>query len=116
MIQNFHYASGLPFKLADANRFAVAIASNGNIERLFLYDKGRIFREKGTFECIFDAILENVSIQALCLSLSSASMKDIVRRNCIGNSKLGRNTTLKRFGFIYIPVASITLLSMVTRG
>jgi hypothetical protein len=103
MIRNFHYAIGLPLKLADANRFAVAIASNDNIERLFLYDKGRIFREEGTFECMFDAFLKNSSIQALCLTLSFASIEDIVGRNCIGNSKLGSNTTLKRLGFFYIP-------------
>ena len=49
-----HNANRRPLTLIDANKVAVAIASNNNIKNLDLYDK---FDERGSFECVFNVVL-----------------------------------------------------------
>ena len=97
--KSFSYSVIIPLTLSDAKRFAVAIASNGNIEILVFADfvlDGCVFREEGTLECIFDAVLDN-GVRVLCLIMELSSNKKIVKRLCTGTtqSKLATNTTLK---------------------
>lgn len=89
----FFYCSFFPLLLADAKRFARAISSNGNITALSLMG-GRqgFFREEGTFERVFDAILEQGAVKGLQLTL--LSFNEIVKRASSG-SGLATNTTLK---------------------
>lgn len=89
----FFYSSFFPLKLSDANNFAGAISSNGNITALSLMG-GRqgFFREEGTFECVFDAILNQGAVRGLQLTL--LSFNEIVKRAST-QSDLATNTTLK---------------------
>jgi len=86
--------------LAEAKKFAGAIASNGNITALSLMGgKQGLFREEGTFECVFDAVLNGGAVKGLQLTL--LSFNDIVKRSCcadsssMSSSNLATNTTLK---------------------
>lgn len=89
----FFYCSFFPLTLSDAKRFAEAISSNGNITALSLMGgrKG-FFREDGTFECVFDAILKQGAVRGLQLTL--LSFNEIVKRAST-RSALANNTTLK---------------------
>jgi len=89
----FFYCSFFPLTSSDAKRFAEAISSNGNITALSLMG-GRqgFFREDGTFECVFDAILKQGAVKGLQLTL--LSFNDIVKRAST-RSGLAANTTLK---------------------
>jgi len=89
----FFYSSFFPLKLSDAKKFAGAITSNGNITALSLMG-GRqgFFREEGTFERVFDAILDQGAVRGLQLTL--LSFNDIVKRAST-SSDLATNTTLK---------------------
>ena len=93
----FFYCGFFPLTLAEAKKFAGAIASNGNITALSLMG-GRqgLFREEGTFERVFDAVLNRGAVKGLQLTL--LSFNDIVKRGCAGSSmssNLATNTTLK---------------------
>lgn len=89
----FFYSSFFPLTLVDAEKFAEAIRSNGNITALSLMG-GRqgFFREEGTFECVFDAVLNEGAVKGLQLTL--LSFNDIVKRAST-SSDLAKNTTLK---------------------
>lgn len=89
----FFYCSFFPLTLPDAKKFAGAISSNGNITALSLMG-GRqgFFREEGTFECVFDAILNQGAVKGLQLTL--LSFNEIVTRAST-RSCLATNTTLK---------------------
>lgn len=89
----FFYCSFFPLTLSDAKKFAGSISSNGNITALSLMG-GRqgFFREEGTFECVFEAILKNGAVKGLQLTL--LSFNEIVRR-ASSRSRLATNTTLK---------------------
>ena len=89
----FFYSSFFPLTLVDAEKFAEAITSNGHITALSLMG-GRqgFFREEGTFECVFDAVLDQGAVKGLQLTL--LSFNDIVKRAST-SSNLATNTTLK---------------------
>lgn len=89
----FFYCSFFPLTLSDAKKFAGSISSNGNITALSLMG-GRqgFFRDEGTFECVFDAILKGGAVKGLQLTL--LSFNEIVRR-ASSRSCLATNTTLK---------------------
>jgi hypothetical protein len=89
----FFYCSFFPLTLSDAERFAGAITSNGNITALSLMG-GRqgFFRKDATFECVFDAILKQGAVRGLQLTL--LSFNEIVKRAST-RSALANNTTLK---------------------
>jgi len=89
----FFYCSFFPLTLRDAKKFASAISSNGNITALSLMGgrKG-FFREAGTFETVFDAILEQGAVKGLQLTL--LTFNEIVKRAST-SSGLATNTTLK---------------------
>mmetsp|Transcript_24930 Transcript_24930/g.68723 ORF Transcript_24930/g.68723 Transcript_24930/m.68723 type:complete len:376 (-) Transcript_24930:1519-2646(-) len=88
----FFYCGFFPLTLTESKRFADAIASNGDITALSLMGgKQGLFREEGTFECFFDAVLDKGAVKGLQLTL--LSFNDIVKRGC--KSKLATNTTLK---------------------
>lgn len=89
----FFYSSFFPLTLVDAEKFAEAITSNGNMTALSLMG-GRqgFFREEGTFECVFDAVLNEGAVKGLQLTL--LSFNDIVKRAST-SSDLVNNTTLK---------------------
>lgn len=88
----FFYCGFFPLSLAEAKKFARAISSNGNITALSLMGgKQGLFREEGTFECVFDAVLNGGAVKGLQLTL--LSFNEIVKRGCTSN--LARNTTLK---------------------
>lgn len=89
----FFYCSFFPLTLADAEKFAGAIASNGNITALSLMGgKQGFFREEGTFECVFDAVLAQGAVRGLQLTL--LSFNEVVKRAST-KSSLATNTTLK---------------------
>jgi len=89
----FFYSSFFPLMLSDAKKFASAISSNGNITALSLMGGTQgFFREEGTFECVFDAILNQGAVRGLQLTL--LSFNEIVKRAST-HSNLATNTTLK---------------------
>ena len=89
----FFYSSFFPLMLSDAKKFAGAISSNGNITALSLMGGTQgFFREEGTFECVFDAILKQGAVRGLQLTL--LSFNEIVKRAST-RSDLATNTTLK---------------------
>lgn len=89
----FFYSSFFPLMLADAKKFADAISSNGNITALSLMGGTQgFFREEGTFEYVFDAILNQGAVRGLQLTL--LSFNDIVKRAST-RSNLATNSTLK---------------------
>ena len=89
----FFYSSFFPLKLSDAKKFAGSISSNGNITALSLMGGTQgFFREEGTFECVFDAVLNQGAVKGLQLTL--LSFNDIVKRAST-RSDLAANTTLK---------------------
>lgn len=89
----FFYCSYFPLTLSDAKRFAGAISSNGNITTLSLMGGSLgFFREEGTFERVFDAVLEQGAVKGLQLTL--LSFNEIVKRAST-QSDLATNTTLK---------------------
>eukprot|EP00536_Pseudo-nitzschia_multiseries_P003578 jgi/Psemu1/186242/e_gw1.56.61.1 len=88
----FFYCGFFPLTLTESKKFADAIASNGDITALSLMGgKQGLFREEGTFECFFDAVLDEGAVKGLQLTL--LAFNDIVKRGC--KSKLSTNTTLK---------------------
>lgn len=107
--RKFGYNSiGFHLTLADAKRYAVAIASNDNIELLSLNDldfRCSAFNEEGTLECIVDAVLDG-GIKVL--NLSTASLKHIIKRLCseTSASKLATNTTLKVLSYTFFQVGA----------
>lgn len=89
----FFYSSFFPLMISDAKKFASAISSNGNITALSLMGGTQgFFREEGTFECVFDAILNQGAVRGLQLTL--LSFNEIVTRAST-HSNLDTNTTLK---------------------
>ncbi len=89
----FFYSSFFPLMLSDAKKFASAISSNGNITALSLMGGTQgFFREEGTFEYVFDAILNQGAVRGLQLTL--LSFNEIVKR-ASSHSNLATNTTLK---------------------
>jgi len=96
----FFYCSFFPLTMSDAKRFAKSISPNGNITALSLMG-GRqgFFREEGTFECVFDAILKQGAVKGLQLTL--LSFNEIVKRAST-MSGLATNTTLKELELNFI--------------
>lgn len=88
----FFYCGFFSLTLEESRKFADAISSNGDITALSLMGgKKGLFREEGTFECFFDAVLKKGAVKGLQLTL--LSFNDIVKRG--SKSKLATNTTLK---------------------
>mmetsp|Transcript_28031 Transcript_28031/g.58756 ORF Transcript_28031/g.58756 Transcript_28031/m.58756 type:complete len:388 (-) Transcript_28031:169-1332(-) len=88
----FFYCGFYSLTLEESRKFADAISSNGDITALSLMGgKKGLFREEGTFECFFDAVLKKGAVKGLQLTL--LSFNDIVKRG--SKSKLATNTTLK---------------------
>jgi hypothetical protein len=85
--------------LPEAKRFATSIKSNGSSIRLLSFeDRGRsdlLFSEEGTFECIFNAVLDG-GVDHLSFHFRSSS-DNVVKRVCLASNlnKLVTNTTLK---------------------
>jgi hypothetical protein len=109
--RTFCYNSiGFQLTLADAKRWAVAIASNDNIDFLSFNDlnlRDSAFNEEGTLEYIFNAILDG-GIEAL--NLGTATLKHIIKRLCneTSASKLATNTTLKGLSYNFFQTGAQT--------
>jgi hypothetical protein len=96
----FNYASHYPLTLADASRFSTAIASNDSIKLLSFEDytgDNILFSIEGTFDFIFDAVLDG-GVNKLLFAFGPSS-NDILERVCTGRSKLATNTTLRGLNF-----------------
>jgi hypothetical protein len=94
-----YYSEHIPLTLPEAKRFATSIKSNGSSIRLLSFeDRGRsdlLFSEEGTFECIFNAVLDG-GVDHLSFHFRSSS-DIVVKRVCLASNlnKLVTNTTLK---------------------
>jgi hypothetical protein len=101
---------GFPLTLADAKRFAVAIASNDSIDLIafFYWLRDGVVHEEGTLECIFNAVFEN-GVENLCLTTTPRATNSFVKR--VFTSKLASNTTLKILNFSFIQAGARTYLA-----
>jgi hypothetical protein len=96
----YNYASHCPLTLANASRFSAAIASNDSIELLSFEDftgDNMLFSKEGTFEFIFNAVLDG-GVNKLLFAFGPSS-NNILERVCTGRSKLATNTTLRGLNF-----------------
>mmetsp|Transcript_40000 Transcript_40000/g.40531 ORF Transcript_40000/g.40531 Transcript_40000/m.40531 type:complete len:346 (-) Transcript_40000:152-1189(-) len=93
--------------LSEATKLASIITTKNqqeNITSLAFDEHASIFKETGTFQTIFQGILDNESITSLRVSLFNNT--DMDKNGCFGNSTLATNTTLKELEIISF-VASI---------
>ena len=82
----------MPWTLSDAKKAASTIASITNpITILGL--TGDFYSNKGTFECVFNAILDGGMVQHF--RATGSSFFDLKHHGCIGKSNLSTNKTLK---------------------
>mmetsp|Transcript_42250 Transcript_42250/g.47038 ORF Transcript_42250/g.47038 Transcript_42250/m.47038 type:complete len:384 (+) Transcript_42250:102-1253(+) len=96
--KKFQFKTLLPLTVAEADKLSAAITSNNNIDYLGFFDnvlQDGMFHEEGTFEIIFEAVLNTATITQLSLYLNAASFRRIVERDCFGTSTLSNNVTLR---------------------
>mmetsp|Transcript_38111 Transcript_38111/g.38499 ORF Transcript_38111/g.38499 Transcript_38111/m.38499 type:complete len:124 (-) Transcript_38111:303-674(-) len=81
-----------PWTLAEAKKMACSIASRKD-PVIYLDLNGDLFSNKGTFECIFNAILDGGMVEEF--EAQGDTLFDL-KCGCIEKSNLATNTTLKR--------------------
>jgi hypothetical protein len=82
-----------PWTLVEAQKAAAIItrSNNGSTE---LTLSGDLFAVEGTFECVFNAVIDGGTINEF---VGQAESFPDLKLGCIGRSNLANNTTLKRF-------------------
>ena len=87
------YTDLRPWTLVEAQKAAAIItrSNNGSTE---LTLSGDLFAVEGTFECVFNAVIDGGTINEF---VGQAESFSDLKLGCIGRSNLANNTTLKRF-------------------
>ena len=85
------YESRDAMELNDANKIQRCLRRRRRIDELSLW--GDLFKNVGTFECIFNAVLDGGNVKEF--DVQAESILDLCRGGCIERSNFASNTTLE---------------------